>query len=153
MPSPALSESGSLAGVPPMPGRELVVNLTAVDRIIARTPFMALGRYRCPVSHPQFEGGGPQACHYIVFPRRVVRICLAGARPEVAAPGTLRFYNEGDRYERTQVGGEADESDWVALAPGILESLAAGLISSGYKDAVAFVILMALVILSPGGFQ
>jgi branched-chain amino acid transport system permease protein len=34
---------------------------------------------------------------------------------------------------------------------GVLESLAAGLISSGYKDAVAFVILLALLVVRPTG--
>jgi len=34
---------------------------------------------------------------------------------------------------------------------GILESLGAGLISSGYKDAVAFVILLGLLFLRPQG--
>jgi branched-chain amino acid transport system permease protein len=32
-----------------------------------------------------------------------------------------------------------------------MESLSAGLISSGYKDAVAFVILLALLFVRPSG--
>jgi len=34
---------------------------------------------------------------------------------------------------------------------GVLESLGAGLLSSGYKDAVAFVILLGLLFLRPSG--
>jgi branched-chain amino acid transport system permease protein len=34
---------------------------------------------------------------------------------------------------------------------GILESLSAGLIASGYKDAVAFVILLTLLFIRPSG--
>jgi len=34
---------------------------------------------------------------------------------------------------------------------GVLESLSAGLISSGYKDAVAFVILLTLLFVRPSG--
>jgi branched-chain amino acid transport system permease protein len=34
---------------------------------------------------------------------------------------------------------------------GILESLGAGLFSSGYKDAVAFVIMLALLFWRPSG--
>ena len=39
------------------------------------------------------------------------------------------------------------------LLLGILESLAAGLISSGYKDAFAFIILLLLLYLRPTGIM
>jgi len=37
------------------------------------------------------------------------------------------------------------------LIVGILESLGAGLISSGYKDAIAFIILLVILFIRPQG--
>jgi AraC-like DNA-binding protein len=101
----------------------LQLNLTPVDRVLRRTPLLAAGEYRCPVTHPQFAGGGPQLCHYIVFPRRAVRIQVEGDEPQVAAPGTLRFYNVGDCYGRAAIGRQADESDWIGLDARLFEEL------------------------------
>jgi AraC-like DNA-binding protein len=106
-------------------GTSFAINLTAVERVLGRTPAVAIGQFRCPVTHAQFAGGGPQLCAYLVFPRRPVRIHVEGGQPEVAAPGLLRFYDLGDRYRRFAVGAQPDESDWIAIAPSVLEALAA----------------------------
>jgi branched-chain amino acid transport system permease protein len=37
------------------------------------------------------------------------------------------------------------------LLVGVLESLGAGLISSGYKDAIAFIILLIILLIRPQG--
>src|SRR5258708_33648162 len=104
-------------------GASFQINLTAVERGLGRTNMLAIGQYRCPVTHAQFAGGGPQLCQYVVFPRRPVRIHVEDGEPEVAAPGLLRFYNIGDRYRRFALGAQADESDWIAMAPQVLEDL------------------------------
>jgi len=101
----------------------LTVNLTPVERLLAHTSHVALGEFRCPVAHAQFAGGGPQPCHYIVFPRNPVRIHVHGGERELASPGTLRFYNVGDSYERAAVGGRADASDWIAVSAQVLDDL------------------------------
>jgi AraC-like DNA-binding protein len=107
------------------PAAALTINLTAVETLLGQTSLVALGEFRCPVRHTQFAGGGPQSCHYIVFPRNPVRIQVHGDRRELASPGTLRFYNAGDCYDRAAVGGRADESDWIALNAQLLEDLLA----------------------------
>jgi len=104
-------------------GAPFQINLTAVERVLGRTNMVAIGQYRCPVTHAQFAGGGPQLCQYVVFPRRPVRIQVEDGESEVAAPGLLRFYNIGDRYRRFALGAQADESDWIAIAPQVLEDL------------------------------
>jgi AraC-like DNA-binding protein len=107
------------------PAADLTINLTAVERLLGQTSLVALGEFRCPVRHAQFAGGGPQSCHYIVFPRNPVRIQMHGGDCEVASAGTLRFYNEGDSYDRAAVGGRPDESDWIALNSQLLDDLLA----------------------------
>jgi AraC-like DNA-binding protein len=101
----------------------LAINLTPVDRLVSKTALAALGEFRCPPGHTQFQGGGPQLCHYMVFPRNPVRIHVRGGDCELASPGTLRFYNVDDSYDRASVGGQPDESDWIALSTEVLERL------------------------------
>jgi AraC-like DNA-binding protein len=103
----------------------LTLNLTPVETLLGHTPLVALGEFRCPVGHAQFGGGGPQTCHYIVFPRNPVRIHVHGSGCEVASAGTLRLYNVGDSYERAAIGRKSDESDWIALSVQVLDDLLA----------------------------
>lgn len=37
------------------------------------------------------------------------------------------------------------------LLLGVLESLSAGVVSSGYKDAIAFVVMIGILMFRPGG--
>lgn len=109
------------------------VNLTAVERVLARTPLLALGEFRCPVAHPQFAGGGPQSCVYVVFPRHPVRIRPRRGRDTLCSSALASYYNVGDVYDRVAVSPLGDHCDWIALAPERLASLqaAAGLDAVG----------------------
>jgi len=51
------------------------------------------------------------------------------------------------------VGGLENETSAVigGLALGLLETLAAGLLSSGYKDAIAFIVLFIILFLQASG--
>ncbi len=102
---------------------DLVVELTPVERLLLRTPLVALGEFRCPTQHPQFRGGGPQACAYVVFPRTAVRISPHRGRPEVCTPALAVYYNIGDCYERHAVSGQGDHCDWIAVSQGLLHEL------------------------------
>lgn len=103
----------------------LSVNLTAVERVLARTPLLAFGEFRCPVEHPQFAGGGPQACAYVVFPRHPVRIRPRRGRDTLCSSALASYYNVGDVYDRQAVSPAGDHCDWIALAPDLLASLQA----------------------------
>jgi AraC family transcriptional regulator len=99
------------------------INVTAVERILHRSPVLAVGEYRCPVLHPQFAGGGPQTCPYIVFSRSSVRIVPLDGKPETRTPNTLGLYNVGDVYARQAVSEEGDRCDWIAIDPAVLRDI------------------------------
>jgi branched-chain amino acid transport system permease protein len=76
----------------------------------------------------------------------------------ILAPITLTSYDAGillglKGFAACILGGLGNPFGAVVggVILGILESLGAGLLSSGYKDAVAFVILLALLFLRPSG--
>jgi branched-chain amino acid transport system permease protein len=80
---------------------------------------------------------------------------LGGA---ILAPTTLTSYDVGvllglKGFAACILGGLGNPFGAVAggVLLGVLESLSAGLISSGYKDAVAFVILLTLLFVRPSG--
>jgi branched-chain amino acid transport system permease protein len=76
----------------------------------------------------------------------------------ILAPITLTSYDVGillglKGFAACILGGLGNPFGAVAggIIMGVLESLTAGLVSSGYKDAVAFVILLLLLFLRPAG--
>lgn len=88
--------------------------LSSFDRILFRTPSVAVGAFRCPRSHPLFRDSGPIENDVFVFPRARVAIAHAGGRRFTADPGVVTLYNRGQLYARTAVD-EADRSDWFAV--------------------------------------
>ncbi|MCC7278490.1 MAG: branched-chain amino acid ABC transporter permease [Chromatiaceae bacterium] len=76
----------------------------------------------------------------------------------LVAPITYTSYDAGimlglKGFAAAILGGMGNPMGAVAggLLLGLLESLAAGLISSGYKDAIAFVVLLLVLFLRPSG--
>jgi branched-chain amino acid transport system permease protein len=76
----------------------------------------------------------------------------------LVAPITYTSYDAGimlglKGFAAAILGGMGNPMGAVAggLLLGLLESLAAGLVSSGYKDAIAFVILLLVLFLRPSG--
>jgi len=103
--------------------QQLRIDITPVEQILRKTQSVALGRYRCPIDHPQFMiGGGPHTCSYIAFHRTSVKMKIGDWRAEVATPNNVSFYNIGESYSREAIGGEGDECDWLALSPTLLRS-------------------------------
>lgn len=84
---------------------------------------------------------------------------LLGAMAGVlVAPTTYTSYDAGvmlglKGFSAAVLGGMGNPMGAVAggLLLGLIESLAAGLVSSGYKDAIAFVILLLVLFLRPAG--
>ena len=106
--------------------RELRIDLSPADRILRKTRQVALGRYHCPVDHPQFAaGGGPHTCFYIAFHHTSVKLKIGNWQPEVLTPNNVSFYNCGESYSREAIGREGDDCDWIALAPALLGEIRA----------------------------
>jgi len=96
------------------------INLTPVETVLWRSSLVALGEYRCGVGHPQFAGGGPQKCPFVVFPRTSVRITRLGGKPVVYTQNMVSLYNVGEIYRREAISAEGDRCDWIAVAPALL---------------------------------
>jgi AraC-like DNA-binding protein len=93
-------------------------------RVFLRTPQVAAGRSRCAADHPQFaQGSGPHSCFYIAFHRTSVALKISDAAAEVLTPNSVSMHNVGESFSRMHVGREDDESDWIAIAPALLERI------------------------------
>ncbi len=87
-----------------------------------------------------------------------VSALVGAAGGAILAPITLTSYDVGillglKGFAACILGGLGNPFGAVAggVILGVLESLGAGFVSSGYKDAIAFVILLALLFLRPAG--
>jgi branched-chain amino acid transport system permease protein len=84
---------------------------------------------------------------------------LGAAAGIVVAPITAASYDAGTMlglkgFVAAVVGGLTSMPGAVVggLALGVLESLGAGLLRSGYKDAIAFLLLLVVLLWRPSGF-
>lgn len=83
---------------------------------------------------------------------------LGGLAGVLTAPITFTSYDSGlmlglKGFAAAMLGGLGSFAGAVVggLVLGLLESLSAGFVSSAYKDAIAFVVLLALLFFMPGG--
>lgn len=100
-------------------------------------------------------GISPRKMSLFAFVFSAALSALAGI---VIAPITFATYDMGlmlglKGFVAAVLGGLSSTPGAVfgGLALGIIESLGAGLISSGYKDGIAFIILLLVLFLKPGG--
>jgi len=84
--------------------------------------------------------------------------CLGAIAGILIAPITFFTYNAGvmlglKGFSAAILGGMGNPMGAVAggLMLGLLESIGAGLISSGYKDAIAFIIILLVLFFRPSG--
>ncbi|MEO5624823.1 MAG: AraC family transcriptional regulator [Dokdonella sp.] len=116
-------------------GGVFAINLTPVERVLQRSSLIGIGEFRCPVEHPQFLGGGPQTCPYIVFPRTSVRLTPEHWRSEICTPNVVSLHNVGDTYDRHPVSLEGDQSDWIAVSPELLRDIAIPYVEGRHAEA------------------
>jgi len=106
---------------------------------------------------------GARLCGMRVDRMRLAAFALAGGLGAVAgaviAPITYATYDMGlmlglKGFVAAVIGGLVSPAGAIAggVALGVVEALAAGLVSSAYKDAVAFVVLIALCLAQAAGW-
>jgi AraC-like DNA-binding protein len=99
--------------------------ISRVDRLVFRSPLIAMATFRCGPDDPLFADSGPTGNAIFVFPRTVVRIQHEGQPPFVAGPNLVTFYNPGQAFRRASVGSEGDECDWYWVEPATLRQVLA----------------------------
>ena len=111
------------------PGGEVAVDAASprhhLDVVVFESPLLRVGRWRCPVDHPQFLDSGPSSDTLFVFPRGGVWIQHEGGRPFVADANTVTYYNKGQCYTRRRLSDWGDQCEWFAVSPdAVAETLA-----------------------------
>ena len=100
----------------------LDIHIKPVEKLLFRSDVVAVGKFRCPASHPLFHDSGPCSHHTFVFPRTVTRIQHEGGPAFVGAPSGVAFYNQHQIYTRAAVS-DIDASDWYTIADDVLLEL------------------------------
>lgn len=97
-----------------------------VDRLIAETPLVGVGAFRCAPDHPRFTDSGPIRNHCFVFPRTSSVIEHDSGDRFVGDQTRISLYNPGQAYLRSAISPEGDHSDYFVVAPHVLrDALAA----------------------------
>ena len=92
---------------------------------VFETERVAIGLFRCPVSHPSFRNTGPTDRCLVVFPRTSVWIQHEGSRRFLADPTIATIYNRSQPYERFPASPDGDRCDWFAVADDLAREIAA----------------------------
>lgn len=100
----------------------LDVRLKPVESLLFRGDVVAIGKFRCPSTHPLFRDSGPCSHHTFVFPRTMTKIRYAGGPTVVGSPSSVLFYNQNQLYARAKIS-DVDASDWYTVADDVLVDL------------------------------
>ncbi len=117
-----------------MSGSAAAVPIAAPDSTEFVTPLIELGAFRCPASHPVFHAHAPTRGYCFVFPRHAVWIAHDGQDRFVADANVVPLYNPTRPYRRWAIGGQADHTDWFAVAPELLREMVTAL-DTGVGDS------------------
>ncbi|TWJ19879.1 branched-chain amino acid ABC transporter permease [Geobacter argillaceus] len=161
LPSFSGSDPIELAGASLLPQHLWIVAITVIVIVVSKLFFS------CTIS-----GKAMRACSYnsraasligigvrrMVLLSFVISSAMGSMAGIIIAPLTMTSYDVGimlglKGFCAAIIGGMSSGISTVlgGLILGVLESLGAGLISSGYKDAIAFVILLLLLFIRPQG--
>jgi len=96
--------------------------------LLLRTPFLAIGEFRCPPGDEAWRRENVIGDRvHVVFPRIPVVIRQAGAQAVLATPNHTMLYNAGQLYERELRNERGDDCVYLALQ----EPSLAGLVDGG----------------------
>lgn len=98
--------------------------VTEVERLLFCSDVVAIGAFRCPVTHRLYSDSEPMSGHALVFPRTNTTIVYEGAGAVTAGPPTILFYNRGQAYTRKRID-PIDACDWYMIAPDVAREIAA----------------------------
>ena len=98
----------------------ILSHVLPVERVIASSPLVCAGLFRCEPHHPLFSGGEPCSSFCVVFPREAAWIQHEGGRRFVADSSVATIYNQGQVYRRWRVGTRPDRCDWLAFRSDVI---------------------------------
>lgn len=88
--------------------------------MLAHTPLVGVGAFRCAPDHPHFEDSGLIRNHCFAFPRTASVIEHDSGERFVGDQTRISLYNSGQAYRRSVVSPEGDHSDYFVVAPHVL---------------------------------
>ncbi|MCX7981842.1 MAG: branched-chain amino acid ABC transporter permease [Syntrophales bacterium] len=151
----------NLGGATIMPQHLWILGLTCIIIILNRLFFYhtiyGKAMRACSVN-PKAAGLAGINVRAMVLISFAISSALGALAGIIIAPLTLTSYDVGimlglKGFCAAIIGGMGSGMGAVlgGFVLGILESLGAGLISAGYKDAIAFIVLLAILFFRPGG--
>jgi len=96
------------------------------NTVIYDSGLVRIGAFRCDRTYPGFHDTGPAKNDCFVFPRTAVKIEHEDARPFVATPNIVTFYNRSEHYLRHEISERGDRCDWFGIRRDIATEAAGG---------------------------
>ena len=87
----------------------------AVSEVLFASASLRMGRFRCPVTHPEFMTTGDIDTFHVCFPRTGVWLEYEDTPRFVADPSRATLYNPRQAFRREPLSPEGDQTDWIAL--------------------------------------
>lgn len=85
------------------------------ESILAATPRVTVGAWRCPPAHPLFRDSGPTHGFLFVFPRTSLWIQHEGQAAFPVDANVVTIYNRGQAYTRLPAAPEGDRCEFFSV--------------------------------------